>query len=291
MFRKATLFALSLVATGCGGSGGGSSASTSQDFLVVLNEEGGFLRRNPFGGPTQRLNSVSGYYGAVSPDGSTLAYSTNGIGGFQLRLVGTDGANDRKLIDLDSDTPLSFFSAGQEIAFVGGTDAENWLYAVNVQTGAVRNVVQLPKNELLAGGGVCVDPLGKWVAITSGWGDDSISHVVLVSLADGSKTDLGRGARPKFSEDGQRLAFIDGERNLVVWERTTSERIVSDLNDPVREIAFDEGEDAVYVSTFNYDDDTTQRYKVGHVQIGSQTPTYLPQQEKTTYLVIASVKG
>lgn len=287
MFRKAAFSAFAvLVAVGCGGSGGGATQTGTPDFLL-LNKDGTFFRSDPTGTNLQPVNQYKGIYGAIRPDGQAVAYNAIVDGKTQIRVVEIGGTTDRKLIDVESESSLAFMAGGSEIAFIEGDETTTRLKAVNAANGETRELAVLPR-EMFTGAGCSINPAGTAAAITVDSGD-SISHVMLFSLNGGMHIDLGRGAHARFSQDGTRLAYITGENNLAIRDMATQTTTITDLPQPIREVAFSSRTDSVYISLTMNDSPENQSLKVARLMIGSETPEILPRQEKVQYSLVASV--
>jgi Tol biopolymer transport system component len=102
-----------------------------RELLVVEGRElaPGTLKLVPlFGGEPRRLGNIRAYSASWSPDGSTLAYTTDG----GLYLCAPDGSNSRRIVNMSGQLVHLHWSAnGRELWFARGEHSEVSLWVVN----------------------------------------------------------------------------------------------------------------------------------------------------------------
>jgi Tol biopolymer transport system component len=106
----------------------------SPDHRTLLVVEGrqfapGTLKLVPlFGGEPRRLGNMRAYYASWSPDGATLAYTTDG----GLYLCAPDGSNSRQIVSMSGQLVHLHWSAnGRELWFAQGEHSEVSLWEVD----------------------------------------------------------------------------------------------------------------------------------------------------------------
>ncbi len=180
--------------------------------IYVMAADGSDVRRvtvtEPFDGE-QRGSWVP----AWSPDGSRIAFASNRDdgGSANLYVVDADGSHLERLTDHEAfDYTPDWSPEGSRIAFMSNRDGSPEVYVMNADGTGVRRLTYLERG---SGGLCCPDwsPDGARVVFQAKPGADvraSRYHLYTVR-ADGSDlVDLGPGALPRWSPDGEWVAFL-----------------------------------------------------------------------------------
>ena len=161
--------------------------------------------------------------GAVwSPDGRTIAFTSNRGGSSGIYVMNPDGSGQLRLTPLPGDVVLAWSPDWRKIAFVSDRDGNGEVYVMNADGSGRR---MLTRNALRDGSPAWSSD-GRTIAFERGRRPSpkaSKYHYrseVYVMNADGSgQRRLAFGAHPLWSPDGRQIAFFslrDGNRELYV---------------------------------------------------------------------------
>jgi tricorn protease len=169
-------------------------------------------------GATRDLSATPGAdedHPAWSPDGKTIAYTTDGSGGQQIAIRPAEGGAEKLLTSFSQGYLYGpvFSPDGKTLAF---SDSSHKLWTVRTDGGAPREVAQDKLNEIHD---QAFSPDSRWLAYSL----SSIGRrrdLYLYEIATGKATRLGDGTgideNPMFSPDGKYLYFVSSRHENTV---------------------------------------------------------------------------
>jgi TolB protein len=143
---------------------------------------------------------------AWSPDGRTIAFSSERTGRGDIYVMDADGDNVRRMTDHPAyEGAPRFTPDGKAIVFEGERDGRAEVYRVELETGAVKRLTASVQRKL----GPAYSPDGRTLAFM----EKSLIrwHVSVRDEDSGKKRAVTRGGgacRPAWSPDGRLLAFV-----------------------------------------------------------------------------------
>jgi len=155
---------------------------------------------------------------AWAPDGRSIAFISNRDGvpdraiNFEVYVAGIDGTPERRLTVNDAfDADLAWSPDGRTILFKSYQDGNDEVYALEVASGAARNLTNAPAS---SEGGAVFSPDGRTILFASDRDSAGAAHLFLMD-ADGSNVRPlagrpGPGHSAQWSPDGRRIAFVSG---------------------------------------------------------------------------------
>lgn len=169
-------------------------------------------------GPTRDLTATQGAdedHPAWSPDGRTIAYTTDASGEQQIAIRPAEGGPETQLTHFDKGYlygPL-FAADGKTLAF---SDGEHRLWIVRTDGGAPRQVAQ---DKLYEIHDQSFSPDGRWLAFSMAAANRR-RDLYLYEIAGGKLTRLGDGGgidqNPVWSPDGKYLYFVSSRHENTV---------------------------------------------------------------------------
>lgn len=158
-----------------------------------------------------------------SPDGLRLAFVRKYQGNHDLYLANADGGNVLRLTsDSGSEVQPRWAPDGRSVIFARKTDGLLQLYAINPDGSGLRRLSNSQENEH----GHSFSPDGKRIIFTRSRisAGVNVQRDVWVMDADGGNPRLLAAApgndefySPRFSPDGQRIAFHNQKRQWDIW--------------------------------------------------------------------------
>jgi len=169
-----------------------------------------------------------------SPDGRSIAFSSNRTGTYQIYVMDADGANVRRVTDSENDAiEEGWHPDGTKLAYTEerkrtiGRSYMMWL--TDLKTGAkTRLLPEFDGSSALPDFSPDASKLAFTGKRTMGW------DAFLADLATGAVSALtegGRACRPRFSPDGARIAYVsntaDGKGDIWIMnpDRSGNERL------------------------------------------------------------------
>jgi dipeptidyl aminopeptidase/acylaminoacyl peptidase len=150
---------------------------------------------------------------AISPDGSTVAYSSDDSGQFQLWTVPLDGGEPTQHThDADrSVRTMAWSPDGTQLAFTADRDGDEQfqVHVLDVASGEVRQLSERSDRQYSLAQDP-FDPTGRWLAFAGNDRDESVQDVLLLDLQTGEQRRVASSpgvlAFPAaFSPDGTQL--------------------------------------------------------------------------------------
>ena len=211
--------------------------STRGDVLAVSGEHGAVRFRNaltgrPIGRPVVSHHAVTGL--AISPDGTTLAVTADGL---QLWSTATGQRIGASLPAADAAGPAAFSPDGRLVAAIGSDGkARLWNVATGQRVGGLMNAGAAGTGTAAAFG-----PDGSTLATAVGGG----IRLWDVATQQEIGTPMTAGAGPAhalaFSPDGRTLATAGGDGTTRLWDVATQQEIGTPMTvsqEPVYVVAF-----------------------------------------------------
>jgi Tol biopolymer transport system component/tRNA A-37 threonylcarbamoyl transferase component Bud32 len=195
--------------------------SADERYLPYSEFETGNLALYEFATGTSRVLTKGGdagnYYavaGVMSPDDSRIAYSwiDGGFDRVQLRVIGTDGTNERTLDSSPNPTSITPLKWSSDGAMILGTrqrsDGETEVILVSASDGSIRVVLTLPFRP----GNVDLSPDGRYVAYDRAENSNDTDRGIYLSTVDGGAefpivTGPTYDSHPLWMADGSALVF------------------------------------------------------------------------------------
>jgi tricorn protease len=171
-------------------------------------------------GPTRNLTATQGAdedHPAWSPDGKTIAYTTDGSGNAQIAIRPAEGGPEKLLTSFKTGTLYGpvWSPDGRTLAF---SDSAHRLWTVTTAGGAP---TQLAQDRLSEIHDQAFSPDGLWLAFSmSAHGHERRRDLYLTDLKTGATTRLGAGdstdSNPAWSPDGKYLFFLSSRNENTV---------------------------------------------------------------------------
>jgi TolB protein len=153
-------------------------------------------------------NPASDTYPRWSPDGNTIAFTSDRDGNAEIYLMGADGSNPVRLTDIASEDARPAWSPdGARIAFTSDRDGNREIYLMNADGTSPTNL----SNHAADDGDAAWSPDGNTIAFRSN--RDGSSSIYVMSADGSAVTRLtadpwgAADSQPAWSPDGRSIAF------------------------------------------------------------------------------------
>jgi len=151
------------------------------------------------------------FYGAISPDGAWIVFSSRRHGQFDILMMTLEGGSLRRLsAELGNDFSPEVSPDGTRIVFTSTADGKQGVYVMSMAGFDARRLTDNPLDEL----DPTWSPDGSQIAFSANW---SGTNELYLMEADGSNirqvtrgSDQRDGGRSDWSPDGSVLAFYAG---------------------------------------------------------------------------------
>jgi serine/threonine-protein kinase len=199
----------------------GSGASSDQTFVGGLSGRGQhdlYLANLDGSAPTRLTTTTAWNAGwSWSPDGTTLAFTSNRDGNWEIYLLTLPGREVKRLTtNAGQDAWPNWTADGKALIFMSARDGYPQLYRMNADGGNVARLITSEASDSYP----VISPDGQRIAYISQGIGSSESDIFVASL-DGSNatrlTSTGDNGQPAWSPDSARIAFAssrDGNYNI-----------------------------------------------------------------------------